>query len=140
MTALNCVLQKNVSLCLLLNNIKNMDLKEFITETLVQITEGVQSAQEKIKNTGCLINPEGFHQGENLKHGYNGKYRHVQKVKMSIAVNVIENSETKAGLGVVTTILSAGLSNKAGETNTSTNKVEFDIPISLPIMNIKQED
>lgn len=114
-----------------------MDLKEFITETLVQITQGVQDAQEKIKDTGCLINPEGFHQGENLKSGYNKEYRHVQKVKMSIAVKVIENSDTKAGLGVMSAILNAGVLNKEGETNTVTNRIEFDIPISLPIMDVK---
>lgn len=114
-----------------------MDLKEFISETLVQITTGVQEAQEKVKDTGCLINPEGFHQGENLKSGYNKEYRHVQKVKMSVAVNVIENSETKAGLGVVTAIFKAGASAKEGEVNNVMNRIEFEIPISLPIMDVK---
>lgn len=114
-----------------------MDLKEFISETLVQITLGIQDAQEKVKDTGCLINPKGFHQGENLRSGYNEEYRHVQKVKMSVAVSVMENSETKAGLGVVTAIFKAGASTKEGEVNNVTNRIEFDIPISLPIMDSK---
>lgn len=100
-----------------------MDLKEFISETLVQITQGVQDAQEKIKDTGCLINPEGFHEGENVKPGYNGEYRHVQKVKMSVAVNVIEKSETQAGLGVVSAIFKAGVSNKEGDSNSVSNRI-----------------
>ena len=65
-------------------------------------------AQEIIKDTGCYINPEGFHTGEQVHSGYDQEYRHVQKVKMSIAINVIENNEKKAGLGVVSAIISAG--------------------------------
>jgi hypothetical protein len=114
-----------------------MDLKEFISETLVQITQGVQDAQEKIKDTGCLINPNGLHKGDNVKGGFDGVYRSIQKVKMSVAVNVVENSETKAGLGVVSSIIKAGISSKDGESNTVSNRIEFDIPISLPLMDFK---
>lgn len=56
-----------------------MDLQEFIKETLVQITNGVIATQEIIKDTGCYINPEGFHSGEQVHHGHDKKYRHVQK-------------------------------------------------------------
>ena len=110
-----------------------MDLKEFISETLVQITEGVKDAQDKIKETGCLINPQGVHRGDNVELNYEG-YRHIQKVKMSVGVKVIEDSETKGGLGVVSAIFTAGVSHKDGETNTVSNRIEFDIPISLPVM------
>lgn len=114
-----------------------MELKEFIKETLVQITNGVIEAQDIIKDTGCYINPEGFHSGEQVRTGYNKEYRHVQKVKLSIAISVIENNEKKAGLGVVSGILSAGASTKNNDSNSVTNRIEFDIPISLPIMDIK---
>lgn len=114
-----------------------MELKDFIRETLVQITTGVKEAQEIIKDTGCFINPEGFHSGENLRSGFDKEYRHVQKVKMSIAINVIENNEKKAGIGVVASILSAGISTKNNDLNSTTNYIEFDIPISLPVMDVK---
>jgi len=115
-----------------------MELKEFIRETLVQITNGVIEAQEIIKDTGCYINPEGFHTGEQVRSGYDKEYRHVQKVKMSIAINVIENSEKKAGLGVVSAIISAGVASKTNDTNSVTNRIEFDIPLSLPVMDVKK--
>lgn len=57
---------------------------------------------------------------------------------MSIAINVIENNEKKAGLGVVSAIISAGVANKVNDTNSVTNRVEFDIPLSLPVMNVKK--
>lgn len=115
-----------------------MELKEFIKQTLVQITNGVVEAQESIKNTGCYINPEGFHTGEQVKPGFNKEYRHVQKIKLSIAVTVEENNETGKGVGV-SSILVAGISTKNNNTNTSTNHIEFEIPISLPVMDIDKK-
>lgn len=37
-----------------------MELKAFITETLLQISEGVLNAQELLESKGVLINPQGF--------------------------------------------------------------------------------
>lgn len=116
-----------------------MELKDFIKETLVQITNGVVEAQVAIKDSGCLINPEGYYTGEQVKTGYNQEYRHVQKVKMSIAINVIENSEKKAGLGVVSGLFSAGATAKNSDTNTITNRIDFEIPISLPVMESEKK-
>ncbi len=88
------------------------------------------AAQEIIKDTGCYINPEGYHIGEQVRHGYDKEYPHVQKIKMSIAINVIENNEKKAGLGVVSAIISTGVASKTNESNRVTNRNEFDIPLS----------
>ncbi|SRX75642.1 hypothetical protein [Aequorivita antarctica] len=114
-----------------------MDLKDFIKQTLIQITDGVKDAQEYIKDSGAYINPEGFHDGENLKSGYRGEYRHVQKVKLSVAVNVVENSELKGGVGIIS-VFSAGVSSKVSDVNTIKNRIEFEIPISLPVMDIEK--
>lgn len=37
-----------------------MELKEFVTQTLVQIIEGVKDAQQQTKDSGALINPKTF--------------------------------------------------------------------------------
>lgn len=113
-----------------------MELKEFIRETLIQITNGVIEAQQTLKDTGCYINPEGYHLKEQIKPGYDKEYRHVQKIKMSISVNVIEGNENKAGIGVFSSILNAGVSAKNSDTNSTTNRIEFEIPISLPVMEV----
>ena len=34
-----------------------MELKEFVTETLMQIIEGIKDAQEKSSELGAIINP-----------------------------------------------------------------------------------
>ena len=114
-----------------------MDLKEFITETLVQITNGVIEAQELIKDKGAYINPEGRHSGENVEPGFEGRFRHIQKVKMSVAVTVTENLEKKAGISVLS-VISAGVSAKNSDLNSITNRIEFEIPISVPIMKVEK--
>ncbi|WP_299108615.1 hypothetical protein [uncultured Tenacibaculum sp.] len=114
-----------------------MELKKFIKQTLIEITNGVKEAQEEIKDSGAYINPEGFHSGENLQSGYRGEYRHIQKIKMSVGVNVVENSEIKGGAGIIS-VFSLGLNGKVSDVNTVTNKIEFEIPISLPVMDIKK--
>lgn len=83
------------------------------------------------------INPEGFHSGENLRSGFQGEYRHVQKIKMSVAVNVVENSELKGEIGIIS-VFSTGLSGKISDVNTVMNRIKFEIPISLPVMAIKK--
>ena len=113
-----------------------MELDEFIKETLIQITNGVREAQEEIKDTGAYINPEGYHRGENLQSGFNKEFRHVQKVKMSVGVNVVENSEI-TGKAKILSVLSLGISGKMSDINSITNRIEFEIPISLPVMDIE---
>lgn len=114
-----------------------MELKDFIKQTLIDITKGVSEAQEEIKDSGAYINPEGLHHQGNVRPGYNGEYRHVQQIKLSVGVNAVENSEMKGGIGVIS-VFSAGLSGKISDANTVTNRIEFEIPISLPIMHVKK--
>jgi hypothetical protein len=112
-----------------------MELKEFITETLSQITEGVAAAQLRLKDTGVLINPEGFSmEGGQIKKGYKNEYRQIQNIKMTIAVTVTEESDSKAGIGVMASVFKAGKSIGESEQNQTINRIEFEIPIALPVM------
>ena len=113
-----------------------MELKDFIKQTLVEITNGVKEAQEEIKDSGAYINPEGLHRGEHLELGYEGRYRHIQKVKMSVSVNAVENSELKGKAGIIS-VISLGVSGKVSDVNSISNRIEFEIPISIPNMKIK---
>jgi hypothetical protein len=37
-----------------------MELKEFITQTLININQGILDAQEQPKDSGFLINPKNY--------------------------------------------------------------------------------
>lgn len=111
-----------------------MELKDFITQTLVQITEGVQEAQKQVKNSACIINPMTDHNGTQIQEGYQNNFRQIQAVKMSVAVTVTESNDTKAGIGIVSTVLRAGKSTGETEHNQTMNRIEFEIPVALPVM------
>ena len=114
-----------------------MELQEFIKTTLVQITNGIIDAQKELEGSGCLINPEGFgREAEQIKRGYENRYRSIQKVRMNVVLSVSESEGSKSGIGVAK-FIKAGIDN---EENTSTNKytsVDFEVPIAFPIMDEK---
>lgn len=111
-----------------------MELQEFIKTALVEITNGVIEAQKEIKGTGCLINPNSFSEnGGQIKHEYKNQFRTIQTVKMNVAVTVTENSGEKSGIGIAK-IINAGINVEKIETNEKVTTIQFEIPISFPIM------
>jgi hypothetical protein len=113
-----------------------MELKDFIKTTLLEITNGVIEAQKELKDTGCLINPQGLLRGDKqIQKGYGDKFRSVQMVKMRIAVSVSENTGKKSGIGVAK-IITAGLNTEKFDSNEQITTIEFDVPISLPLTEL----
>lgn len=116
-----------------------MELKEFITETLSQIIDGVSEVQEKYKNQNVLVNPDNY-------SGTNGEYRlppksgyyipspKVQHINMDIALTITENAGQKSGIGIAK-VISAGISSETNAQNSTISKVKFDIPICLPTVS-----
>ena len=45
-----------------------MELKDFVKETLLQITQGIKEAQEATEEYGSVINPSSYNSGENYNH------------------------------------------------------------------------
>jgi hypothetical protein len=111
-----------------------MELKEFITQTLVQISGGVQEAQQQLKDSGCIINPMTDNKGTQIQVGYQNNFRQIQLVKISVAVTVTESNDKKAGIGIVASIIQAGKSGSESEQNQTINRIEFEIPVALPII------
>ena len=112
-----------------------MDLKEFVSETLVQITEGVSDAQRRTEGQeGVQISPPL--QG-NLntasEHGFvstsKGK---AQVVKFDVALTVTSSEKGKGGIGVFSGMLNCGGGVESGSENSSLSRVQFAIPLMLP--------
>ncbi len=78
-----------------------MDLKEFVKESLVQITEGVKEAQEECNKLGGLVNPM-----LNVKTCNDEVYKHdrkdypATKVSFNVALSEVNNKGDKTGIGV----------------------------------------
>ena len=125
-----------------------MELKEFVKETLVQITQGVKECQDEIGNLGGFVNPSvrigkssGASHVSSLGDGQN-----IYTVDFDIAISVAEDTGTKAdGKLTVASIFSAGGSTSSTEANSTLSKVSFKIPLALPVdsvskFNLEEED
>jgi hypothetical protein len=79
-----------------------MDLKEFVSETLVQIVAGVKQAQLETKVLGAEVNPHlvGGSQSDAVKLGYlrAGGNGFAQIVNFDVALTIMEGTGTKGGI------------------------------------------
>lgn len=121
-----------------------MDLKDFVKETLVQISTGVQESIEAVRESGGFTNPaaSGNVKSDSSSHfGSMGEGQNVFLVDFDVAVTVDENSEVSGGgrlkvAGVFAVGGEAGNSSKSS----STNRVSFKIPLALPVDPISHEE
>jgi len=124
-----------------------MELKDFISNTIQQISLGVKDASEKCKDLDVIINPDIF-------FGSKGDYflgnkkdtthtivnRRIQILEMEIAVNVTEESgnSAKARIGVSSLGIGGNLENSTAES--TKNKIKFSLPICLPTSKVPKEE
>jgi hypothetical protein len=110
-----------------------MELQEFIKNTLVQITNGVVDAQNELKDTGCLINPNYNTVNQYmLKDG-----RAIQKIKMNVVLEVNESEGTTKGIGVAK-VLNTGINKEETTSNSQLTSVEFEVLIAFPGMKLNK--
>ncbi len=116
-----------------------MELKEFVSQSIVEIIEGITNAQSRISNDDTQIVPNVqrlFTQsntgGSNLALGWDDKGNLIHTIEFDVAVTATEGSESKSGIGVVTGVFGLGAQGKTTDTNQSISHLKFRIPISFP--------
>lgn len=116
-----------------------MNLKEFVSEALVQIIEGVIDAHDRTKQFGAIVNPIiSGSQEHGAKHGFVASTDGAaQMVHFDVALEAKEGTGTKGGIGVVTGIFSLGSSGQSNAENSTVSRVKFGVPIVLPRDNRK---
>ncbi len=121
-----------------------MDIKDFVKETLVEISMGVSEAQKAVNKLGGCVNPTDCHDparnigiavsktADNTYFGVSSQ-KNVFLISFDIAVSVTEETGTgaKAKLNVVN-LLNLGISGESGNINSVVNRVSFKIPLALP--------
>ena len=113
-----------------------MELKEFITESLKQIIEGIIDAQAYAKDKHATINPDGLKYDENnnlIVHRHPASLDHMpQIIDFDIVVTVTEKEHAKASLGVLTGVLGLGTQAQMESGNTVANRIKFSVPVVFP--------
>jgi hypothetical protein len=111
-----------------------MDLREFVTQTLTQVVEGVKEAQTQVDAHGAEINPPLQSSQEQLgKQGFLFTLEGpAQIVQFDVALTVVEGTGTKGGIGVFAGVVTLGSSGESQKESSSVSRVKFSVPMRLP--------
>lgn len=105
-----------------------MELREFITQTLVEIQQGVQDAisqQDAIEGNNGLINPVFS------MYGLPGKEQ-VQKVEFDVAVTATDKASGGGKAGIKVFSVEFGGEGSKGSEHSVASRVKFTIPLVPP--------
>ena len=96
---------------------ETMDIKEFISQTLKQIIDGVKDAQEHAEGKNAVVVPY---------------YGDRQKIDFDVAVTVVEGKETGGKAGISVWSIGAGVTGKTESSSSTVSRIKFEIPVELP--------
>lgn len=110
-----------------------MELKDFISETIQQISLGVKDAMEKCQEMDVIVNPD-------ITIGSDGDYyvsekknvamqRRVQVIDMDISIVVTSSAESNIGGKIGVSMLGVSGTSKEIDNTSNTNRVKFSIPV-----------
>jgi hypothetical protein len=116
-----------------------MELREFIAQSLIQISRGVEDAQKELATNGALLNPTmGSLFPSNGKDTYtafgwaeNDQSSSVFLVDFDVAVTAVEGTHTKGGIGVVAGVFALGSQGQSENKNTAISRIQFKVPVKL---------
>jgi len=112
-------------------NQRDMEIKEFIKETIVQIFEGISDAQKEVDGKLGLVNPPEIKLSNQVGYSANAITK-TTDIDFELAVTENDNNETKGGLSVLFGNINLGSSIKKGNENTVINRVKFSVPVVYP--------
>lgn len=112
-----------------------MDLKEFISDTLTQICDGVKAAQSSCEKIGAKINPPI--EQDRVKFTSNSYYWKYTEVRFKIALRSSDVENGKSGIGVLLANFTVGSTRETVQDLSSVTSVEFSVPVALPFSPVK---
>jgi hypothetical protein len=112
-----------------------MDLKDFVSASLLQIVQGVADSAKAISDLGGAVNPafspsaSGTHVGQSQ----DGSAAPVYAVAFDVAVIVSNTGSGEAGAKLqVASFLSIGGKASASDKHETTSRIKFSVPLQLP--------
>lgn len=129
-----------------------MDIKTFITETLVQIIEGAKAAAIQVPDAGICFDARAVRSTDNgkmlpfvplSKSSPKGRpdCGFFDYVSFDLAVTTTESS-TAGGRGSlqVAGVVSLGGKKETGSEQSTTSRVSFRIPMALPVLRKEMQE
>ena len=113
-----------------------MDLKDFVSQTLISIVDGVKEAQKHANDNDAFVNPGGLMRnaanvGDNSIWD-NRTNNYAQHVTFDVAVTAEDTSTGGAKVKVLSGILGGDIGGEKGNKNSVASRVQFSVPVLLP--------
>ena len=110
-----------------------MDLKEFVSQSIIQIVEGIIIAGQDITPKGALLNPYG-HYSASENNGPSDQFITLKEnsIDFNVAVVIEENDVAKGGIGIFVGGVGIGTQGENKNVNQMFSRIEFSIPIIFP--------
>jgi hypothetical protein len=119
-----------------------MELREFVSASLLQIVQGVADSATEISRLGGAVSP-AFH--PNPTNNLLGRLKSdastpVYAVEFDVAVVASSTMGAEGGAKLqVATILSIGGKGSGSEKDETTSRIKFSVPLSLPVDLVSRE-
>ena len=103
-----------------------MELKDFVAQTLVQIVEGIDQANDSLSNKSAFVVSSNIKTSEDIKYSFDKERipHYVSNVDFDVAIN-IQDSQSKTGGANIEVFSVLNI-------DTSTNRIKFTLPLALP--------
>ena len=111
---------------------KPIELRDFISNALTQLIDGIVNAQEYAQNKGAVINPVDKFASDFERMSRTEDLQLVHIIEFDVAVAVSENKQLKGGIGIVVPELSFGYQGSISNQKNAVSRISFSIPVILP--------
>ena len=108
-----------------------MELKDFISDAITQICEGVKDAQVKCDDVGARVSPP-IH-NDRIVEVTNLSYWKYTNILFRVALHSDDMASGKSGIGVLLANVTLGASKEKDQSSSSVTSVEFSVPVALPL-------
>jgi len=110
-----------------------MELKDFISESLIQIIDGVATAQEHAEEKGAEVAPK-LQATTGPRDTFRTHFTEhpVQTVEFDVAVTASEVDKAEGTIGILVASLGVGVKGSEERQTTELSRIKFSVPIGLP--------
>lgn len=115
-----------------------LSLKEFVSDSLVQIVAGVTDAQEKTSKQGARISPQGYTPHDKMDSvlilpSLATTTRYGQYVDFDVAVTARGIDKAEGGTGIFVAALALGVKGSEETESSAISRLKFRVPVFLPV-------
>ena len=112
-----------------------MELRDFVTQSLVHIVSGVAEAQKKLKGTSARVSPRmrSTDKEHTIGQAEMDGGQPVSYVEFDVLVNATKGKGSKGSVGLVVGALGLGTQAQSEAKSGEESRIKFKVPIILPL-------